>query len=172
MKISRMSDFFYAMRIIKILTTPWKEQKAFKMGIIDEKGNVLKKYKDLKTNEEKDSYTYLHRIIFNIKRFLETFSAGKNWINIATASYLLLREEFKDLNLTEKEWKMIEEEIFNYCSEEIPTNVTGSSVSTDVPRPLSIKDKKKDSDDFDDEEDDEKERKENKENKKVLDKKK
>lgn len=137
MSITRMGDFIYALRIIKLLTTPWEQQEAFKFGIIDKDGKRLRRFRDLKTSEEKDSFTYLHRIVFNLKRLLGTVPGGKSWLAAATASLLLLKEGLKELDISEREWAMIEEAIFN-MHEETPTNVTGSAVSTDSPKPLGM----------------------------------
>ena len=38
---------FVAYKFIKILSQPFKETDAYKLGIIDEKGKVLKKMKSL-----------------------------------------------------------------------------------------------------------------------------
>ena len=137
MDITRMGDFIYALRIIKLLTTPWEQQEAFKFGIIDKDGKRLRRYRDLKTSEEKDSFTYLHRIVFNLKRLLGTVPGGKSWLAASTASLLLLKEGLKELDISEREWAMIEEAIFN-MHEETPTNVTGAAVSTDSPKPLGM----------------------------------
>jgi hypothetical protein len=132
-----MGDFFYALRIITILTTPWEEQAAFKHGIIDKDGKRLRRFKELRTGEERDAFTYLHRLVFNMKRLLQTVPLGKTWLGAATASLLMLREGLSELELEEKEWKMIEESIFN-LKEDTPTNVTGAAVSTNTPKPMKI----------------------------------
>lgn len=137
MNLIKAKDFLYAQKIIKILTTPWEKQDAFKYGIIDENGNLLKKYKDLKTLEEKDSYTYLHKLVFNIKRILDK-DTGNNPFT-TTASYLLLKENLNDLEISEEGWEMIKKTIFAMVQEETPTNVTGSQVSVDVQKPLNLK---------------------------------
>lgn len=135
MNITRMGDFIYALRIITLLTTPWEQQAAFKFGIINKDGKRLRRFRDLKTSEEKDSFTYLHRMVFNMKRLLGTVPGGKSWLAAATASLLLLKEGLSELDISEREWTMVEEAIFN-MHEETPTNVTGAAVSTDTPKPL------------------------------------
>lgn len=137
MSFSRTTDFVYAFRIITLLSTPWKEQTAFKLGIIDEKGNVLKRQRDLTTPEEKSAYTYLHRLVYNLKRLLQTIPGGKSWVGAATASLILLREDLEEFDFGDAEWAMIEEAIMNLpLDEEMPTNATGSGVSTDTPKPM------------------------------------
>ena len=45
---NRPVDLLIAYRVIKMLVTPFKDQPAFKYGIIDDKGKVLKKYASIK----------------------------------------------------------------------------------------------------------------------------
>ena len=40
---SRLVDTLITYRVIKLLVTPFDRQEAFKQGIIDKDGNVLKK---------------------------------------------------------------------------------------------------------------------------------
>ena len=74
--------------------TPWKEQEAYKLGIIDNNGKVLKKSKELQTSKEKDAYTVLIRFVFNLKRLLNQVPGGKSKFgSYAAAAVLLLKEE-------------------------------------------------------------------------------
>jgi hypothetical protein len=68
---SRLVDTLITYRIVKLLVTPFEKQEAFKQGIIDKDGKVLKKNKELKTQAEKKAYTFLHRFVFNLKRILK-----------------------------------------------------------------------------------------------------
>lgn len=83
-------DTWIVYRVLRILTTPWDEQDAFKLGIIDANGVVLKHQRDLKTSEEKNAYTLLHRLVFNLKRILEKLPLGKTKLaRYATALFLI-----------------------------------------------------------------------------------
>ena len=62
-------DLLIAYRVIKMLVTPFEKQPAFKYGIIDKDGKVLKKYKSITGSQEKRSYTVLHRFVFNLTGF-------------------------------------------------------------------------------------------------------
>ena len=87
-------DTYLVYKIITTLTKKWEDQEAYKLGIIDEKGRVLKKSKTLETKKEKDSYTVLIRFVFNLKRILERIPGGKSKFgSYAAAAVLLLREE-------------------------------------------------------------------------------
>ena len=41
--MGRGIDTVIVFRVLKLLTTPWKEQAAFEQGLIDEKGKRTKK---------------------------------------------------------------------------------------------------------------------------------
>ena len=72
--MGRAIDLFVTYRFLRLLTTPFEDTDAFKLGIIDEKGNRIKLPKstkptvELSTSELKNSYTILHKLVFNIKK--------------------------------------------------------------------------------------------------------
>lgn len=89
---NRAVDLVISYRVIKLLVTPFNKQEAFKFGIIDEKGKVLRKYKTLQKPEEKRAYTVLHRFVFNLKRILQRVGLGGKLGSFAVALGLLLKE--------------------------------------------------------------------------------
>ena len=90
---NRPVDLLIAYRVIKMLVTPFKDQPAYKYGIIDDKGNVLKKYKTITGSQEKRSYTILHRFVFNLKRILSKVGIRGKLGSFAVAAALLLKED-------------------------------------------------------------------------------
>ena len=46
--MSRVIDALIAYRVLKLLVTPFNKTKAFKLGIIDDKGKVLIKMRQIK----------------------------------------------------------------------------------------------------------------------------
>ena len=70
---NRLVDLLITYRIVKLMSTDFKDQEAFKFGIIDKDGKVLRKSSKLNTEAERDSYTVLHRFVFNLKRILFKF---------------------------------------------------------------------------------------------------
>ena len=95
--MSALVDTYITYRIITTLVKPWKEQDAYKFGIIDEKGKVLRKAKTLKDRKEKQSYTMLVRFVFNLKRLLEKLPGGKSKVaSYAVAALVFLREEAEE----------------------------------------------------------------------------
>jgi len=91
---SRAGDLFYTFRFIKMLTTPFKDTDAFKLGIIDENGKRIKS-KQVKTSEEKSAFTTFHRLVFNLKKLLEKLPGGKNTLSSYAAALFLLREKYE-----------------------------------------------------------------------------
>tara|TARA_B100000929_G_scaffold270414_1_gene240566 strand:+ start:297 stop:635 length:339 start_codon:yes stop_codon:yes gene_type:complete len=95
--MSGIVDTYITYRIVTTLVKKWEEQDAYQYGIIDKKGKVLRKYKELKDRKEKDSYTVLIRFIFNMKRLMEKIPGGKSKISsYAVAALVFLREEAED----------------------------------------------------------------------------
>tara|TARA_Y100001970_G_scaffold66637_1_gene85010 strand:+ start:521 stop:1003 length:483 start_codon:yes stop_codon:yes gene_type:complete len=95
--MSRPVDLLIAYRVIKMLVTPFEKQPAFKYGIIDKDGKVLKKYKSITGSQEKRSYTVLHRFVFNLKRILAKVGIRGKLGSFAVAAALLLKEDKKYL---------------------------------------------------------------------------
>lgn len=90
--LSKALDAYIAYSFIKILSTPWEETKAYKLGIIDKNGVILKKMKDLKTSKERNAYTMIHRIIWNMKRLLDKLPPTQTRIGSFAAALWMLKE--------------------------------------------------------------------------------
>ncbi len=90
---NRAVDLLITYRVIKLLVTPFEKQEAFKYGIIDKDGKVLRKFRTLKTTAEKKAYTILHRFVFNLKRILARVGLGGKLGSFAVALGLLIRED-------------------------------------------------------------------------------
>ena len=90
---SRAIDLIITYRVVKLLVTPFEKQEAFKFGIIDKDGNVLKKFRKLKTEKERKAYTMLHRFVFNLKRILKRVGLGSKLASFAVALGLLIKED-------------------------------------------------------------------------------
>ena len=92
----RAIDLFVAYRFLRILTTPWENQPAFEHGIIDKDGKLLRKAAELKTTDEKSSFTLLHRLIFNLKRILHKIPGVKTKLGTYATALFLLKQHFAD----------------------------------------------------------------------------
>ena len=110
---TRAVDLLITYRVIKLLITPFEKQEAFKQGIIDKDGNVLKPNRTLKTTQEKKAYTALHRFVFNLKRILKKVGLGSKLGSFAVALALLLKENKE----YEQHKTLIESAVITYLKE-------------------------------------------------------
>ena len=101
--MSRAIDLFVTYRFLKLLVTPWKKQEAYKQGIIDDKGKALKKARDLTTEAERESFTLLHRLVFNCKRIMGKIPFVRSQLGTYATALFLLKEHYKIENLPEGE---------------------------------------------------------------------
>ena len=136
--MGRAIDLFVTYRFIKLFVTPFEKTDAFRLGIIDEKGNRVRPPRNPKTNirpaieplrtsEEKNSYTILHKLVFNIKKIFEKVPGLRTKLGTYAAALFLLKDTFKesvdDPDVFEKEFmKYLKEqgyEIDDSISEEV-----------------------------------------------------
>ena len=103
-------DTVIVFRILKMMTRKWNEMDAYKFGLIDDNGKRIKTKKP-KTSEEKNSFTLLHRLVFNLKRVLELLPFGRTRLASYAASLALLKEHF------EIDGKYLEESFYTYLKE-------------------------------------------------------
>ena len=89
---NRPVDLLIAYRVIKMLVTPFDKQPAIKPSIIDKEGKVLRPFRTIQKTAEKQSYTILHRFVFNLKRILQKVGLGGRLGTFAIALATLIRE--------------------------------------------------------------------------------
>ena len=133
--MGRAIDLFVTYRFLRLLTTPFEDTDAFKLGIIDEKGNrvMQKKVKkpavELVTSEQKSSYTILHKLIFNIKKLFNKIPGLRTKVGTYAAALFLLKDTFKesvdDPDMFEKEFVKFLKENNIEMDDEISEEVIG-----------------------------------------------
>ena len=104
--MGRAIDLFVTYRFIKLLVTPFDKTEAFKLGIIDAKGNRVMpppkngvrqtKPEPLRTTEEKNAYTILHKLVFNIKKIFDKVPGLRTRLGTYAAALFLLKDTFKE----------------------------------------------------------------------------
>ncbi len=117
--MSRVIDALVAYRVLKLLVTPFNKTKAFELGIIDEKGKVLIKSKQIRKlpNPEKarNAYTLLIRFVFNLKRMLSKIGIRGPLGSAAAAAIAFFKEEHGENPEVEKEvYKYLKEQGFEF----------------------------------------------------------
>ena len=122
----RTADTIYAFRFLRLLTTPWKNMTAYRLGIIDADGKAIKKSKDLTTDEERSAYNLFHRLVFNIKRLLNKLPLGKTTIASYVAAFYLLKEE---TGMSDSQIRHVLKETHNIDLKEVLTEETAMPIT-------------------------------------------
>ena len=107
------SELYFLYSFLKRLVTKFEKTDAYKLGIIDKNGKVLIKKRDFTTIEQRNAYTMMDTLIFNLKKLLGKIPFGKTTIASYAAALLLLREE-KNLQMMLDEEKLEEEFLILY----------------------------------------------------------
>ena len=116
--MGRAIDLFLTYRFIKLLVTPFEKQEAYKLGVIDKNGNRIlipgtNKPTILNTIAEKNSYTVLHKLVFNIKKIFGKVPGLRTKLGTYAAALFLLKDTFKE----DVDPKMWEREFLKYLKE-------------------------------------------------------
>ena len=92
--MSSIGDTIVTYRILKLLSTPIEQSKAFKLGLIDKDGKELKKASN---SDERNAYTFLNRFVFKIQRALMKSNdrQARRLLSFA-AAVALLRENYTE----------------------------------------------------------------------------
>ena len=112
---SRAIDAFITFRFLKLLVTPFDKTEAFKLGIIDNRGKVLRRYKTLERIEERQAYTILHRLVFNVKKLIEKVPGGKSRLASYAAALFLIKEHVAEMN--DSDGQLLEKEFYKYLKD-------------------------------------------------------
>jgi hypothetical protein len=149
--MSRIVDNLIAYKILSMMVTNFEDTQAYKLGIIDKTGKVLRKSSSLKTTEERDAYSYLDRLVFNMKKIINKIGGESKLKSLVAALWLvkeyyetndrstaLMEEKFDNImKMLDNSVSLVEEEIIvtRFLSEDgmvggAPTNNTaGASVN-------------------------------------------
>ena len=113
--MSRIIDGLIAWRLIKLLTTRFDRTEAYKLGIIDDKGKVLIKSKDIKDKKQRNAYTLLIRFVFNLKRMLGKIGLKSKLGSAAAAAIAFFKEQYGENPEVERQvYKYIKEQGFEF----------------------------------------------------------
>ena len=107
-------DLFLVYQFLKRLATPFEQWQAYKLGIIDRNGKVLKPSATLKTAEEKNAWGYFDRMVANLKKLLAKVPGGSTRLASYAAALLLLKEQNNLDKMTDEQMsELLENEIAN-----------------------------------------------------------
>ena len=100
--ISGIGNIYFVYQFIKKLVTPFEKTDAFKLGIIDKNGKILKKRRDLE-GKEKEAYTLSDTLVWNIKKLIGKIPGGKSKIASYAAALFLIKEQTGEYKIDDEE---------------------------------------------------------------------
>ena len=104
--LAGIGNIYFVYQFLKKLVTPFEKTKAFELGIIDEKGKILKRRRDLEGDEEKSAYNLSDTLIWNIKKLMGKIPGGKSRIASYAAALYLIKEQQDGYKITEEELEL------------------------------------------------------------------
>ena len=90
---AKLVDNLIALRMLRLFTVKYEDTQAYKLGIINEKGEQLIKMRNFVTNDQSNAYTLLHRLVFRLRGLLEKVPFVKSRLANYAAALLLVREK-------------------------------------------------------------------------------
>jgi hypothetical protein len=122
-------DLFMVYQFMKRLIKPFDTWDAYKLGIIDGKGNILKHQKDLAREEERAAFGKFDLLVLNLKKALEKVPGGR----LATKAALLYLLKEGD---AEFDQSLFESYILEVEGSGVPSTNT-SAIPASEPKPKS-----------------------------------
>ncbi len=104
--LAGIGNIYFVYQFLKKLVTPFDKTKAFELGIIDEKGKILKRRRDLEGDEEKSAYNLSDTLIWNIKKLMGKIPGGRSRIASYAAALYLIKEQQDGYKITEEELEL------------------------------------------------------------------
>lgn len=157
--MARILDNLIAYRVLSMLVKPFVDTDAYKLGIIDKKGKNLIKPSNFTDEAQREAYTYLHRLVFNMKKIINKLPGGESKLKSLITAMFLIREYYEsnskstslmeerfnkllDMDLVLAEETILVEKFISQLDEDgegggvsggggVPANATGAMVSTD-----------------------------------------
>lgn len=119
-------DLFLVYQMIKRLATPFEEWPAYKLGIIDADGNILRKRKDLTKVSEREAFGTYDLMILKLKKLLAKVPGGQSRLASYAAALWLIKEHgeierFGEL-MTEEDIESKFNQYLHYTIESIDVN--------------------------------------------------
>lgn len=122
--IQSAAGAYLTYKAITLLKTPWNELEVYKLGLVDDKGNQLKKTSKM-TAKEKAWFTLFHKFIYALKRISDLNLYNKFMFLRKINMFTLLREG--DTNVIKINLSSINESIISELNDVSSTGVSANS---------------------------------------------
>jgi len=143
--MARVVDVFLVYQFVRRLVTPFKNWDAYKLGIIDDKGKVLRRRKTLDKPEEQKAWGWFDILVANLKKLIGQLPGGESKLASWVTAGLLLKEQKKLEEMSEEEIEQYVAVLLDKLQEEDgPVNVasSGAVAGLDDNPPVTKKKKK------------------------------
>lgn len=121
--IDKINDTYLVYSFIKRLVAPFTSWKAYKLGVIDENGNILIPSKN-RTTKQKESLGVFDLMVLNMKKILAKIPGGSSKFATYSAALYLIKEENIE-NISEDKFT----EFMLSLDEEVVNNVGGGHIA-------------------------------------------
>jgi hypothetical protein len=102
--MSNIADSLIALKILRMLTQPIENFRAYKLGIVNKNGKEIRKPKN---QVEREAYDILDRLVLRLRSIIALVPIeNKNFLNYA-AAYLLIKESIETENYEDLEDRYI-----------------------------------------------------------------
>lgn len=111
-----VADWVFTYQLIKRIGSPFKKWDAYKKGLIDDDGNLLR---DITDEDRKTHWGYFDRMCWNLKKIIIKFT-GKSQLSAALVTLYLLKEGIQEEyanNIVNKLFEDVSEDERNMISE-------------------------------------------------------
>lgn len=85
-------DLAITYKFLKNLVTPFDKWPAYKLGLIDKDGNIIKPRRERLKQQEKDALGYFDVVTLNLRKLLGKLPGGQSTIATYAAALLLMKE--------------------------------------------------------------------------------
>lgn len=136
-------DAAIGLRVLYLLVQPIKSLPAYKLGLVDEDGNIQRK---AKTAEEKAATSMLLRLVLRIRSFLSMIPLAQSKFGKFASAYALVRECIEKENYLPTLGQLDEMEarvsLDDMLLEDAPANSTGPAIANKDNPMTTVKRKK------------------------------
>lgn len=131
---SMIAETFITSFFIKKLKTPFIETKAFELGLITQKGELVKKPS---SKDEKNAYTFIESFIFKLKRYLgEKIDLINDFMYLeaskSTLNESLSVEEFEKELVLKKKLENVSREFYDIIAEAEKQNISSAVIEKNI----------------------------------------
>ena len=126
--IGKLVDTYIIYQIVRKLSTPFNQWPAFKLGVIDQAGNILVP-KQNRTKPQADSLGLLDTLVLNLKKLLGPTIGSSRLATYAAALFLIKESDLSEEGIEDRFKSFFEQidlnEMKKVMDEDAPINAVG-----------------------------------------------